>query len=374
MTDERTDVERRLAAVLHTRADAVAPGDEDAALETVRQRLADARAATRGRRALVVLAAAAAVAVVAGAIVLVRDRKPDRVNVGPPVSTASTTTTSAPPATPVPAPQLPAVWPLPGEPLPSSGEDAVVGFAHEYLGMPGAELVGSVHDGFRIRPFPGAGPLTDVLVAPRNGGYVVTGAASDEVSVAMPTSFDGLDHPLTVAGRSTAFEGTIVLELRPFGSLEPVVQQPAMGGSNGEFGPYRATLETPDSMSSGVLVVYAPDASDRAKMLAASVVPLGPVPNGASAAPQQICAATDHATFVTIDGATGQHHEIGVAASGVATPVDFNGVIGTFAYGDRDGGTSPCDRSISLRSSCIPRHQRCHSTPTKAVTISYGST
>ena len=66
-----------------------------------------------------------------------------------------------------------------------------------------------------IFPRMGATTRTGVsVVQDANGGWVVIGAAADEIIVDQPRPGDPITSALTVAGRSVAFEAQLGLQLR----------------------------------------------------------------------------------------------------------------------------------------------------------------
>ena len=275
------DLESRLTDAMRTRAEAVEPADEHAAFGRIA-----ARVTARHRRGLVVLTVAAALAVVLGTVALVRrDDGKSTVNVTTkPSTTASTSTT----ATTAPEPTIPlivpstsrAIWPFAGGGGFTSPEQAAKTFAVDYLGMTLAVVHGTHDEG---------GAVTDVDVVPNGGAaartvvrttrdaaghWVVIGARADEIVLDKPAADDALASSLVISGRSTAFEAQIAIELRPYNSSEPILRTSAMGGSNGEIGPFSTTITPPSIDQPLVLLVYEADASDRGKMTKATVIPL----------------------------------------------------------------------------------------------------
>jgi len=191
-------------------------------------------------------------------------------------STTTTTTTTAPTTTPA-ATDDPPIWPASDVDPFATPDDAAIAFARDFLGMPDASLgePTGTDDRVAIRPYDERGPSTIVEVAEREGGWVVTGATTEEIVVTEPTPEAPLTNPLVVSGESTAFEGTINLEVRLVGDTEAIASGFATGGANGVMGPFETTLELTTEESHVVLTVFAPDASGDAEMLAATVLLLG---------------------------------------------------------------------------------------------------
>lgn len=194
----------------------------------------------------------------------------------PPTTAHVTTTTTAATTSTAPAvPATPHVWPLAGAaPLPTP-EDAARTFAVDYLGMKEARVGATSADGVEVFPNANATARTLVAVSSSGGGYVVTGARADEIVVDTPTAGSPIQRPTTtVAGSSTAFEAQLALQYRAVGSTDVLTRSTAMGGSNGEIGPFHTTIPTPDG-SPLVLVVAESDASGRGEFTKATVILLG---------------------------------------------------------------------------------------------------
>ncbi|MGQ0616771.1 MAG: Gmad2 immunoglobulin-like domain-containing protein [Acidimicrobiia bacterium] len=193
-------------------------------------------------------------------------------------SSAVTSPTSSAPAVPGAA----VVWPLPGAGTTfGSPEDAALSFVREYLDMPAAGMTDSpvpTPDGAVVNVLPNAtgGPVTAVSVVRRGEGWAVTGAVAELIDVTSPEPGAGLTSPLAVSGTSTAFEGTVNLELRTLDGGELIGDVGfANGGANGEFAPFAAELAVPAGVDEAVLVVYEADASGRGRVLDATVIVLG---------------------------------------------------------------------------------------------------
>lgn len=185
---------------------------------------------------------------------------------------ADTTTTTTEPAAP-PA----AIWPAAdADPL-ATDTDAALGFAREFLGMPDASLADdtdAVSGAVGIRPYADRGPTTFVEVDEREGGWVVTGASTEYVIVNDPLPGQSVSTPVTVSGSATASEGNIRLEARPLAVTAALASTFATAGAQGEMGPFEATLEFQSGDDVVVIVVFLPDESGDATMLAATAFPV----------------------------------------------------------------------------------------------------
>ena len=80
---------------------------------------------------------------------------------------------------------------------------------------------------------------------------------------------DGARHPrghhlaVTVSGRSTAFEAVVNIEVRQDGTLTPLAATTAMGGSNGQMGPFsKAVAFAGPEAPRGAIVVKTISAKD----------------------------------------------------------------------------------------------------------------
>ena len=297
MTD---DMESRLTDAMQAQARDIEPADEHASLDRIA-----ARVRARRRRGVIVLGVAAALAVLAGSLVLLRrgDDRSNQVHVtsDSPSSFSSTASSSSEPTTtlapttstpttnvttstvtvpPTPPPAF--IWPPyggDGRQGYDTPEDAAHFFFAEYLGMTGETLGQTVHspDGTTVEGFargPGSA-RTLVDVADSSAGWVVIGARADEIEVDAPQPHDPVNDPLTVSGRSVAFEAQLGLEVRPLASMSAVANGTAMGGST-EMQPFSTTLSVPTDYRQLVLIVFEGDASGAQTYAKATVVMLGP--------------------------------------------------------------------------------------------------
>lgn len=283
-SNDRTDapdaeVEQRLTDALEQRAASVQPGPGD--LAGIEARVAAEQ--RRNRRRTGILAAAAAVAVVAGvAAVLTLSGDDDE-----PVATEDPTTTTAPTTTePAPTTTTSTTTTIridddgvPGWPgfvarVFDNPESAAIAFAEDVLGFAEATLAEGTTEGdeaeYTIHPNPRAAASTRVHVHDTGEvrGWVVTGATSSQGSIDEVVS--NANGTITISGTATAFEATVTVEVL---DLEGNVleETSAMAGSNGEMGPYTATLGEFFEGTPAFVLVGAPDESGEGRFVWAAV-------------------------------------------------------------------------------------------------------
>jgi hypothetical protein len=290
MSSSDDDLERRLSDAMAAQAGNVEPSPEADSLAEIERRITKERRTMSSRRNLFIgLGAAAAIVVIVGAVVLLRDDDKQNIAVtssssAPTSSTTSSTTTStSTPTTPTTQLEVPVphVWPFESSTTTfTTPEDAARSFAVDYLGMTNARLGATKADTrtATVEIFPNArGNARTVvrLAQDQSAGWVVTGADADEIVVDTPKPHDPVTPSITVSGQSTAFEAQLGLELRPLGSKTAVATGTAMGGSNGEIGPFTTTIDPPSVDQPLVLVVFEGDASGEQTFTKATVVLLG---------------------------------------------------------------------------------------------------
>jgi len=142
-----------------------------------------------------------------------------------------------------------ALWPTAASPTRyPTPESAARGFAIGFLSMVdpvvGTFRAGDARSGeVPVRPGPG-GPETTVLVRQLTAAdsWWVLGSATAAVSISQPAALATVSSPLTVQGTSTAYEATVNVSLRVDDVAAPLAEGTAMGGSNGQMGPFGTTL------------------------------------------------------------------------------------------------------------------------------------
>lgn len=179
-------------------------------------------------------------------------------------TTKATTTTAATTTTTPPATQpAEAVWPFAGAGKPFTDPAAVArSFVVDYLGFKdpvvGAFQQGDARSGeVPVKPAE-QGPVTTVLVRQlgADGSWWVIGASTPSLQLASPAALAVIGAPVTLSGTSTAFEATINLEIRQDGSTTPLAEDFAMGGSNGEMGPFtkEVSFESPNEGGGAIIL------------------------------------------------------------------------------------------------------------------------
>jgi len=252
--------------------------------------------ADRTRTLLFALVAVLAVAVVALTAVLVlreddaglvpgsqTSRTPTSATVTSPAPTSESPST--PPATSTPsaisaAEARTVVWPKPGgATVYDDPTEAAAGMATGLVGFTdpvvGAFRQGDARSGeVDVRPR-STGPATTVLVRQMGDGrWYAIGASSDDLRLAVPDAGTAVSSPVTVQGRSRAFEGTIIVTVLAQGDPTPLGREPLIGGGS-ELGPFSGAVrfDAPDDAATGAIVLTTESAED-GRVWQATVVPV----------------------------------------------------------------------------------------------------
>lgn len=341
--DPAEAVLRRALADEAARLGPADPGALDRILVAGRRRLLRHRAVRVGGG---LLAAAALVAAAVAVPRLVSDDTREVTVTGPTTtavdtttapSTAPTTTptsgpTTAPPTTTSEAPPaadttLAAVWPYRSDADADRGGDPTLveasrsprtvaaAFVERFLEAgPPAEIgeyrAADARSGevdVRMRP---GGPVSTLVVRQlgATGRWSVVAAFTANITIDAPGAFAPAEGTVDVAGTSTAFEGTVVVDVRETPTGQLLGRRPLIGGANGELGPYRGAvgfLRTP--AGTGAVVVHTESAAD-GRLEEFAVVGISwpvPAPPGAAPASTPIAAVTADNRLVTIDPRTG---------------------------------------------------------------------
>jgi hypothetical protein len=254
--------------------------------------------ADRTRTLLFVLVAVLAVAVLGLTAVLVLRGDDAGLTPG---SQASPTPTAVTSTSPVPTsdtatstPTTPAsisagegrtvVWPRPGSgTVYDDPVDAARGMATGLAGFTdpvvGAFRQGDSRSGeVDIRPR-STGPATTVLVRQMSDGHwYAIGASSDDLRLSSPDAGTAVSSPVTVRGRSRAFEGTIIVTVLAQGDPTALGRKPVIGGG-GELGPFSGTVtfDAPDDATTGAIMLTTDSAED-GRIWQATVVPVSFAP------------------------------------------------------------------------------------------------
>jgi hypothetical protein len=235
----------------------------------------------RSRRALPILAAVAAVAAVVLGVVLLTSDDDQDVNIVP----ADTTTTAEPATTTTVAEPVDeigqGVWPFTtGTEADSNTDDTYLdpvetarAFLETYVGMTEFELgefaQGDSRSGEVVATTQPTGDETVVLLRQigTSDAWTVIGAATDDIRIEVPDVLDEITSPLRIEGESCcAFEGNVVVQVRQDGQEGPdsfLGQEPVIGGSMEEFGPFEADIafDTPTEPG-GAIVAFTTSARD----------------------------------------------------------------------------------------------------------------
>ena len=194
-------------------------------------------------------------------------------------SVSNSTSSSAATATTLPGGDTAtAVWPAPGTGV--SYDDpvaAAVGFATDFVGFvdpvagdfrPGDSRSGEVE----IRPLAN-GPATTVFVRQlTDGAWWVLGSVTDSIELQSPEALAEIASPIALAGRSTAFEAVVEVQLRADGEREPIATGFVMGGANGEVGPFDGTLTFRAPAAAAGALILSTSPAENGRMWEASVV------------------------------------------------------------------------------------------------------
>jgi spore germination protein GerM len=231
----------------------------------------------RHRRILIFVAVGVVLALVAAGVVLLVTRDDGTTQkVASPPSTAVTTT---------PAPAAPetdtstAVWPAASSATRyATPAAAAKGFATDFLGfvdpVVGTFRAGDSRSGeVPIRPS-ATGPETTVLVRELGpqGSWWVLGASTANIQVTAPAALDSISSPVAVRGTSTAFEGTVAVEVREDGARHPLGTGYVTGGANGQMGPFDGSLTFSQPAATAGAIVFSTRSSADGTITEATVL------------------------------------------------------------------------------------------------------
>lgn len=138
----------------------------------------------------------------------------------------------------------------------------------------GEYMAGDTRSGeIEVRPSTN-GPVTTVLVRQLSGSddWWVIGAATDAIQVRVPDALATITSPVRVQGTSTAFEANVAVVVRQDGVTAPLMRSFVMGGSNGEMGPFDATLSYPTPTADHGTIVFATYSMEDGALWEASTV------------------------------------------------------------------------------------------------------
>jgi hypothetical protein len=139
-----------------------------------------------------------------------------------------------------------------------------VSYARDFLGFTNP-VKGASRPGFVDIRSRAGGPVTTVAVRHAIGGWHVAGATTSNIRLASPVAGATITSPVRLRGTSTAFEGTVEVEVRKDGSADPIGTGIVTGGANGELGPFDGTVDfTPGVATYGAIVLRTSSAENGA--------------------------------------------------------------------------------------------------------------
>ena len=195
----------------------------------------------------------------------------------PTATTTDTTTTTAP----VVSQAATAIWPtIDSSVRYATPVAAANGFARAYLHMTspvvGAYRAGDTRSGEVPVLGTAGGAETTVLVRQVTSGasWWVIGAATQDITINIPSTLALVRSPFAITGVSTAYEAVVNISLREDDVSTPLATGTAMGGSMGQLGPFHTSLAFQNPTSTyGALVLYTVSAKD-GSVASASVIRL----------------------------------------------------------------------------------------------------
>lgn len=260
---------------------------------------ADEPSTPSGRWRIVALAIVVLVAVVAAVVLLVGgdDDADDSAtttdatietttpaDTTPATEPPATTPATEPPATPAPTeppvteppPSIPgdgtasAVWPAAGTAVGFADPvEAATSFATEFLGFTdpviGEFMAGDSRSGEIELRAGEIGPVTIVLLRQLgdDDSWWVLGSEAENISIETPEVGAVIQSPLVLEGSALAFEGTVDVELRADGLIEPIATGFVTGSGPPEPGPFEGSIEFDDpTAEAGVLVLISRSSED----------------------------------------------------------------------------------------------------------------
>lgn len=189
---------------------------------------------------------------------------------------SSSSTSAAGPSTVQPAT---AVWPFASSSTRYSDPvQAVRGFATTYLGfvdpVVGPFMQGDLRSGEVVVRPTSSGPETTVTVRELgpDGTWWVLAASAPSLQLRSPPAMASITSPVTLSGESTAFEGTVSVEIRQDGTLTPVAKDFVTGGANGEMGPFSKAISFPQPTASDGSVILKTFGTENSVLWEATVV------------------------------------------------------------------------------------------------------
>jgi hypothetical protein len=103
------------------------------------------------------------------------------------------------------------------------------------------------------------GPRTTVLVRQldTDGSWWILGSTTPNIQVSVPVPRAQVSSPVTLRGRSTAFEATVNVSIREDDHPTALAESFVMGGANGTLGPFDTAMNfTHPTSPNGAIVFY----------------------------------------------------------------------------------------------------------------------
>jgi hypothetical protein len=250
-------IEDRLRDAIARHTTGVEPSAD--ALERIEEKLMQTQTDLNRKRWLIGAGAAAAVvAVIVGVLAVTDD--------GDEVETADTTTTSeetttTEETTTISEPEEttttsefavvdPAQTIFPDPATSQRFEDPVAlvsTFARDFVGMTdpviGELMQGDSRSGeIEVRGFAEGAPTTVLVRQLEDDSWFVIGAVTDSIQPATPEPGATVTSPIALSGQAYAFEGTVQVELRVDGMVEPLAETFVTGRGDGVLGDYEGEL------------------------------------------------------------------------------------------------------------------------------------
>lgn len=250
-------VEDRLRATIARHTSGVEPSPD--ALERIEEKLMQTQTDRNRKRWLIGAGAAAAVvAVIVGVVVLTDDEEVETTDTtsttAEETTTSSETTTTSEPERTTTTPGFAVVDPsravFPDPATSQRFEDPVAlvsSFARDYVGMTdpvvGEFMQGDSRSGeVEVRGFPEGAPSTVLVRLLEDDTWFVIGAVTDSIRPATPEQGATVTSPIALTGQAYAFEGTVQVELRVDGAVEPLAETFVTGRGDGVLGDYQGEL------------------------------------------------------------------------------------------------------------------------------------
>ncbi len=190
------------------------------------------------------------------------------------------TTTTGPTTTVLPAGDTAtAVWPwVESDVRYADPVEAARGFALDFIGFT-EPLIGEFVQGdsrsgevevWSIETF---APTTVFVrqLGPDDTWWVI-GSATENIVVDAPQPLATIASPFTVAGRSSAFEGTVAVEIRADGVDEPIFESFVTGGGSDGLGPFVEEFAWPNPGAGSGAIVFQTTSSDDGRIWEAGVI------------------------------------------------------------------------------------------------------